>query len=160
MLKITSDRQDETLDSDQVYAAVGKVIVDAAFMEWTAAQLVAALKHENRSYAEVLCRRGQVMRALKEAAGADAELLQLYREIYDLRERRHELAHSVGMVASDGRGHKIFLYFRPLRDDEASGDRNDLIKYPSDILDLAGEIGVTITRLVHITKERSKADTM
>jgi hypothetical protein len=155
MLKITSDRQDKTLDSDQVYAAVGKVIVDAAFMEWTAAQLVAALKRENRSYAEDLCRRGRVMRELKKAAGSDAELWQLYREICGLRERRHELAHSVGMVASDGRGHKIFLYFRLLRDDEASGDRDDLVKYPSDILDLAGEIGVAITRLVHITQERS-----
>jgi hypothetical protein len=45
---------------------------------------------------------------IEKAAGSDAELLQLYTEICDLRERRHELAHSVGMVASDGRGHKTW----------------------------------------------------
>jgi hypothetical protein len=64
------------------------------------------------------------------------------------------------MVASDGRGRGIFLYFRLLRDDEAADERDDLIKYPGDILDLAREIGVTITRLVHITQERSKLDAM
>jgi hypothetical protein len=148
------------LESDQVYAAVGKMIVDAAFMEWTAAQLVAALNGENRSYAEDLCRRGRVMRELKKAAESDTELSQLYTEIIDLRERRHELAHSVGMVASDGRGREIFLYFRPLRDDEPADERDDLIKYPGDILDLAREIGVTITHLVHITQERSDLDAM
>lgn len=144
------------MDTDRVYAAVGRAVVDAAFMEWTAAQLVAALKRENRSYAEDLCRRGRVMHEVRKAAGSDADLLQLYTEIRDLRERRNELAHSVGMVASDGRGGKMFLYFRPLREDEASGDRDDSIKYPSDILDLAREIGVAIDRLVHVTQKRSE----
>lgn len=52
-----------TVDSDEVYAAVGRVIVDAAFMEWTAGLLVATLTGEDRSYAENLCRRSQVMPA-------------------------------------------------------------------------------------------------
>ena len=149
-----------TVDSDAVYAAVGKVIVDAAFMEWTAALLVATLNGEGRSYAEDLCRRGHVMRDLKKAAGARAELSQLYTEISELRKRRNELAHSVGMVASDGRGRKIFLYFRPLRDDETADNQDDLRKYPSEILGLAKEIGASISRLVRIIQERSEGSAM
>ncbi len=145
------------MEVDEVYAAVGKVIVDAAFMEWTAAQLVAALNGEDRSYAENLCRRNRVMRELKKATESDAELHQLYTEIFDLRERRHELAHSVGTVASDGRGRRIFLYFRPPRDDEAADDKDDLTKYPSDMLGLASEMAAAITRAVRITQERSGA---
>lgn len=61
-----------TVDSDEVYTAVGKVIVDAAFMEWMAALLVAALNGKDRPYAGDLCRRGSVMGELKKTAGSDS----------------------------------------------------------------------------------------
>jgi hypothetical protein len=148
------------VDRDAVYAAVGKVIVDAAFMEWTASLLVAILNGEDRSYAEDLCRQNGVMRNLKKAVGSDAELSQLYTEISDLRKRRNELVHSVGMVTEDMRGREIFLHFRLLRDDETAGNHDDLRKYPDEILGLAREIAVTIGRLVRITQERSEASVM
>jgi hypothetical protein len=50
----------------------------------------------------------------------------------------------------------MFLYFRLLRDDEVAEDRDDLTKYPSDILDLAREVGVAIASLARITQERSE----
>jgi hypothetical protein len=156
MLKGMRPVRIRTVDSDKVYAAVGKVIVDATFTEWSAAQLVAAVNGEDRFYGEDLCRRNKVMRELLMAAESDAELAPLYTEIADLRERRNELAHAVGMVTSDARGRKMFLYFRPLRDDEAAEDQDDLTKYPSDILDLAREVGVAIGRLARITQERSE----
>jgi hypothetical protein len=73
-----------TVDNDEVYAAVGKVIVDAAFMEWSAAQLVAAVNGEDRFYAEDLCQRNNVMRELQRAAESDAELASLYTRAQDV----------------------------------------------------------------------------
>lgn len=42
----------------------------------------------------------------------DPELVELRKDVMAVRAKRHELAHSVGTVISDGRGGKVFVYFR------------------------------------------------
>jgi hypothetical protein len=89
-------------------------------MEWLVALLVAAIESQGRNRAEYLYKRpGEAMRALKDAAQSDDELLRLYEDSEALRKRRHLLAHSVAMVAMDARDNKVYLYWNPRSDEEA-----------------------------------------
>jgi hypothetical protein len=88
------------------------------------------------------------MKALRRAAQSDDELLELYEDADTLRKRWNLLAHSVAMVGTDLRGDKLYLYWHPKTDEEAT-------LYPHDLLAAAKDIEAMCARLHRAARERS-----
>jgi hypothetical protein len=138
------------MEEQEVLAALGKVVMESAFMEWLVALLVAAVEGKSRDYAEDLCKQpGVAMRALQEASGSDHSLLRLYEDADALRKHRNLLAHSVAMVGMDVRHNKVCLYWHPKTDKEER-------LYPCDLLGIAREIEAMCARLHREAQERSQ----
>ena len=138
------------MDEEKVHAALGKVVMESAFMEWLVALLVAAVEGKAQDRAKELSKEpGRAMKALKHAAQSDDELRRLYEDADALRKRRNLLAHSVAMVGMDVRHNKVYLYWHPKTDEEAT-------LYPHDLLTTASDIEAMCARLNRAAQERSQ----
>lgn len=136
------------MEEQEIYAALGKVVVMAAHMEWEVASLVAAVEGKDRDRTEELyTKSGKVMEALKRAGRSDDDLQRLYEEAVALIGRRHLIAHSLSMISMDARSHKLYLYWHP-----KTGAENAF--YLGELLAIVRDIEVMCDRLHQLTQER------
>jgi hypothetical protein len=139
------------MDEDKVFAALGKIVSNAAFMEWLVAQLVAEVRGEGQTYAEDLCMKpGKAMDAFKQVAHDDDDLHALYIDTMAVRETRNRYAHAVAMVAHDGRGRPVYLHWK-------LGEGEDRRVSPGEMEATAGEIRAVCARLNRAKQQAAPA---
>src|SRR5271169_3853037 len=110
------------MENQELLAAIGQVVVNAAVLEYQVAVLVAVIEGRDEERARELAGiTGKAMRALEELAAvqqAPAHLRGLYRDARAVLRDRHVLVHSIAMVDMETDGAPGYSIWNPRRDAE------------------------------------------
>lgn len=91
------------MDEQELYAAVGQIVVGASALEWQVALLIALAEGRGRDRArEIAGQTGRAKELLKKRAEADPSLRPLHNDVQQLLDERGTLAHSLLFVVRQG----------------------------------------------------------
>jgi hypothetical protein len=125
------------MEDQELLAAIGQVVVNAAVLEYQVAVLVAVIEGRAEERArELAASTGEAMRALKKLAAvqeAPAHLRGLYRDARAVLDDRHVLAHSIAMVDMETDGAPGYSIWNPRRDADAPVTVPQLLEHAQDI---------------------------